>query len=98
MSEQNVLRHYLTGRRGVVILSAVIVAAGVALSWNWLAAAGIAPISASARAVRRDVRARPLHEQDGQVVLVRRTRDGCGERYMLPCTNEQQNRIVVQLG
>lgn len=44
MSEQNVLRHYLTGRRGLVILSAAIAAAGVAISWNWLAAAGIAPI------------------------------------------------------
>jgi hypothetical protein len=44
MSEQNVLRHYLTGRRGLVIVSIAIVAAGVALSWSWLAAAGIAPI------------------------------------------------------
>src|SRR5687768_4241587 len=44
MSERNVLRHYLSDRRGLVILSVAIIAAGVVLSWNWLAAASIAPI------------------------------------------------------
>ena len=37
-------RHWLTGRRGLVIGGLVIVAAGLALGWNWLSAIGVAPI------------------------------------------------------
>lgn len=44
MNETNVLRHYLTGRRGLVILSIAIAAGGLALGWNWLTVVGIVPI------------------------------------------------------
>lgn len=37
-------RYYLGGRRGLLILAAVAVIAGLALNWSWLVAAGIAPI------------------------------------------------------
>jgi len=37
-------RYYLGGRRGLIILAAVVVIAGLALNWSWLVAAGIAPI------------------------------------------------------
>lgn len=33
-----------TGRRGLIAAGAVIVAAGLALNWSWLVAAGIAPV------------------------------------------------------
>jgi hypothetical protein len=38
------VRYYLRGWRGPVALATVIVVAGVAYGWNWLAAAGIAPL------------------------------------------------------
>jgi len=44
MTETNLLHRFLTGRRGLVILSIAIAAGGLALGWNWLTAAGIAPI------------------------------------------------------
>jgi hypothetical protein len=37
-------RNYLSGRRGLLILAAAVVAVGAALNWSWLAAAGIAPL------------------------------------------------------
>ena len=37
-------RYYLGRGRGLVILATVVVTAGVALSWSWLVAAGIAPL------------------------------------------------------
>lgn len=37
------LRHYLGGRRGLIVL-AVAAGAGLYLGWGWLAAAGIAPL------------------------------------------------------
>lgn len=41
---QAFLRHWLSGRRGRIIGGIVIVAAGLALGWNWLTAIGVAPI------------------------------------------------------
>lgn len=41
---QTFFRHWLSGRRGVVVGGLVIVAAGLALGWNWLSAIGVAPI------------------------------------------------------
>ena len=38
------VRRYLTGWRGIAALAAVAVAAGLALNWSWLVAAGIAPL------------------------------------------------------
>ncbi|MBU4527515.1 MAG: hypothetical protein KUA43_21470 [Hoeflea sp.] len=38
------LRYYLGGRRGYLILAAVLIAGGLAFNWSWLAAAGIAPL------------------------------------------------------
>src|SRR3546814_14279926 len=37
-------RYYLGGRRGLLILAAVAIVAGLALNWSWLVAVGIAPI------------------------------------------------------
>lgn len=37
-------RHYLGGRCGLIVLAVIVIAAGLFLSWGWLAAAGIAPI------------------------------------------------------
>lgn len=37
-------RYYLRGRRGAVIIAAFAIAGGLALNWNYLVAAGIAPI------------------------------------------------------
>ncbi len=37
-------RHYLGGRRGLIVLAVIVIAAGLFLNWGWLAAAGIAPI------------------------------------------------------
>lgn len=37
-------RYYLGGRRGLIVLAAVAIVAGLALNWSWLVAAGIAPI------------------------------------------------------
>lgn len=38
------LRHYLGGRRGLIVLAVAAVGLGLYLSWGWLAAAGIAPL------------------------------------------------------
>lgn len=38
------LRHYLGGRRGLVLLTVAALATGLALNWSWLVAAGIAPL------------------------------------------------------
>ena len=38
------LRPYLPGRRGLLVLAAIVLVAGLALNWSWLVAAGIAPI------------------------------------------------------
>ena len=37
-------RHYLGGRRALVILAIAALIGGIALNWNWLVAAGIAPL------------------------------------------------------
>jgi hypothetical protein len=39
-----VARRYLTGWRGLIVLAIVVLAAGLALGWGWLVAAGIAPL------------------------------------------------------
>lgn len=38
------LRHYLGGRRRLIVLTAVILGAGAYFNWGWLVAAGIAPL------------------------------------------------------
>ncbi|MGH8632190.1 MAG: hypothetical protein ACREU7_15695 [Burkholderiales bacterium] len=38
------LRHYLGGRRGVIVLALAAAGIGLYLGWGWLAAAGIAPL------------------------------------------------------
>lgn len=38
------LRHYLGGRRGLLVLGAAAVGLGLYFSWGWLAAVGIAPV------------------------------------------------------
>jgi hypothetical protein len=38
------LRYWLGGRRGLIVLAAVVGLAAVALSWGWLVAVGIAPL------------------------------------------------------
>jgi hypothetical protein len=38
------LRYTLGGRRGFLVLGAVVLAGGLALNWSWLVAAGIAPL------------------------------------------------------
>lgn len=40
----NLVRPYLSGRRGLIVLAVAILGAGAALSWGWLAAIGVAPI------------------------------------------------------
>ena len=40
----NAARYYLGGRRGLIVLGAVVLIGGVALNWGWLIAAGIAPL------------------------------------------------------
>ena len=44
----NAARYYLGSRRGLIILAAVAIVAGLALNWSWLVAAGLAPILLSA--------------------------------------------------
>jgi hypothetical protein len=41
---QAFVRHWLTGRRGLAIGGVAVVAAGLALGWNWFSAIGVAPI------------------------------------------------------
>lgn len=38
------LRYYLGGRRGLIVLTVVTLGAGTFLNWGWLVAAGIAPL------------------------------------------------------
>lgn len=38
------IRHYLGGWRGMLILAATAIVAGLVLNWSWLVATGIAPI------------------------------------------------------
>jgi len=38
------LRPYVEGRRGLIALATVAIVAGLALNWNWLVTAGIAPV------------------------------------------------------
>jgi hypothetical protein len=40
---QDFVRHWLSGRRGLII-GGLVVIAGLALGWNWLSAIGIAPV------------------------------------------------------
>jgi hypothetical protein len=37
-------RHYLGGRRGIFLVAAIAVVIAVGFGWNWLVAAGLAPI------------------------------------------------------
>jgi hypothetical protein len=37
-------RHYVGGRRSLLLLAGLAIAGGLALNWSWLVAAGIAPI------------------------------------------------------
>ena len=39
-----VVRSYLTGWRGLLLLGAIALSAGAAFNWSWLVAAGIAPL------------------------------------------------------
>lgn len=43
-SMQDFVRHWLSGRRGLIVGGLVVVIAGLALGWNWLSAIGVAPI------------------------------------------------------
>ena len=38
------LRYYLGGRRGLIVLTVAAVGMGLYLSWGWLVAAGVAPL------------------------------------------------------
>jgi len=38
------LRYYLSGRRGLIVLTVAALGAGAFLNWGWLVAAGIAPL------------------------------------------------------
>jgi hypothetical protein len=40
----NAARYYLGNRRGLLIVGAAVLLAGIGLNWGWLVAAGIAPI------------------------------------------------------
>lgn len=40
----NALWPYTSGKRGLILAAVAIAAAGVALNWSWLVAAGIAPL------------------------------------------------------
>lgn len=40
----NLLRHYLGGRRGLIVLTVAALGAGLVLNWSWLVAVGIAPL------------------------------------------------------
>ncbi len=67
-------RYYLGGRRGLIVLAALALVAGLALNWGWLAAAGIAPLLVARFALRRDVRPGPVHEQSRRQILLDRRR------------------------
>jgi hypothetical protein len=38
------LRHYLDRRRGLIVLAAIALGAGLVLNWSWLVAMGLAPL------------------------------------------------------
>ena len=38
------IRYYLGSRRGVMVLAGIAIVGGLTFNWNWLVAAGIAPI------------------------------------------------------
>lgn len=38
------LRHYLGGRKGLILLTVAAVGAGIFLNWGWLVAVGAAPV------------------------------------------------------
>ena len=38
------LKHYLGGRQGIIVLALAAAGAGLYFGWGWLAAAGIAPL------------------------------------------------------
>ncbi|HEX9583488.1 MAG TPA: hypothetical protein VGB36_03185 [Gammaproteobacteria bacterium] len=38
------LKHWLRGRRGLIVMAVAVLAAGTYFGWGWLVAAGIAPI------------------------------------------------------
>lgn len=40
----NTLRRLLSGRRGMLVLAGLALALGLVFKWNWLVAAGIAPL------------------------------------------------------
>lgn len=37
-------KSWLDGRRGMIVLAALVAAAGIASGWSWLVAVGVAPI------------------------------------------------------
>ena len=43
-SATGLLRYYLGGRRGLILLTVTALGAGLFLNWGWLVAAGIAPL------------------------------------------------------
>ncbi len=43
-SAVGLLRYYLGGRRGLILLTVTALGAGLFLNWGWLVAAGIAPL------------------------------------------------------
>ena len=38
------LRYYLGGRRGLILLTVIVLGAGLVLNWSWLVAIGVAPL------------------------------------------------------
>lgn len=40
----DVLRYWLSGRRGLIAVAVLAAVGGIVMNWGWLAAAGIAPI------------------------------------------------------
>jgi len=40
----DLVRYYLGGRRGLILLTIAILGAGLVLNWSWLVAVGIAPL------------------------------------------------------
>jgi hypothetical protein len=43
-STVGLLRYYLGGRRGLILLTVTVLGAGLVLNWSWLVAVGIAPL------------------------------------------------------
>ncbi len=43
-STMDLVRYYLSGRRGLILLSVAALGLAMALNWGWLAAVGIAPL------------------------------------------------------